>query len=111
PDWSQHVHVSLQAENEAWALVEFYSGVEVGAGLFHRELILVRTDGSQQFRRLLHHRSVYRDYWDSPRANVSRDGRFVAFSSNWGGRKRQDLFIARLDPPIPPPNTRPAVSR
>jgi hypothetical protein len=33
-------------------------------------------------------------------ANISRDGRFVAFGSNWGGSGRRDVFILKV-PPIP----------
>ncbi|HEX8560188.1 MAG TPA: hypothetical protein VF668_18975, partial [Pyrinomonadaceae bacterium] len=65
---------------------------------------LVKTDGSGQFRRLLQHRSKAQDYWAMPRANISYDGRFAAFTSNWGGSSRTDLFIARIDPP--PADTR-----
>jgi hypothetical protein len=100
-DWSQGLHLSLRGRTDDWALVSFISTAEVGAGLFHKEIVLVKTDGSQQVRRLLHHRSIYRDYWDAPRGNLSYDGRFAAFSSNWGGKDRVDLFIARLDPPLP----------
>jgi hypothetical protein len=100
-DWTQGLHVSLRARSDEWALVSFEAVATVGAGLFHRELVLVKTDGSQQVRRLLHHRSIYRDYWDAPHANISYDGRFVAFASNWGGTNRTDLFVARLDPPLP----------
>ena len=110
-DW-MNLHLSLLGANEEWALVSFYSYRGVGGtgpGLFHNELVLVSTDGSQRVRRVAHHRSVPQDYWDTPRANLSRDGRFVAFSSNWGGRKRQDLFIARLDPPLSSPNAAPRV--
>ena len=72
----------------------------LGPGLFHNELVLVRTDGSGHFRRLLQHRSLAKDYWQTPRANLSYDGRFAAFSSNWGGTNRVDLFVARIDPPL-----------
>lgn len=109
-DW-MNLHLSLLGTNEEWALVSFYSYRGVGGtgpGLFHNELVLVSTDGSQRVRRVAHHRSVPQDYWDTPRANPSRDGRFVAFSSNWGGRKRQDLFIARLDPPLSSPKGSPS---
>ncbi|HEX8285853.1 MAG TPA: hypothetical protein VF588_21025, partial [Pyrinomonadaceae bacterium] len=101
-DWLNQ-HVSLLARDERWALLSFYSykgAGGAGAGLFHDELVLLRTDGSGRFRRLLQHRSKAQDYWETPRANLSYDGRFVAFSSNWGGSKRTDLFIARLDPPL-----------
>jgi hypothetical protein len=97
-DWSMNIHVSLTSENEDWALVSFYSyRSRPQAGAFHDELVLVKTDGSQIVRRIVHHRSVSKDYWDIPKANVSRDGRFVAFTSNWGGSGRNDLFIARLE--------------
>lgn len=97
-DWSQGLHISLLANDESWMLVSLYpvNPSQTPAGVFHNEIILVKTDGSQTVRRLLHHHSIYKDYWDSPRANISRDGRFVAFTSNWGGRGRRDLFVARI---------------
>ncbi|MFP5260851.1 MAG: fibronectin type III domain-containing protein, partial [Blastocatellia bacterium] len=42
--------------------------------------------------------SVYRGYWDSPRANVSRDGRYAVYTSNWGSADRTDVFICRIPP-------------
>jgi hypothetical protein len=97
-DWTMNMHVSLTSANEDWVLISFYSyRSRPQAGAFHDELVLVKTDGSQAVRRLLHHRSVSKDYWDIPKANLSRDGRFVAFTSNWGGSGRNYLFIARLD--------------
>ncbi|HLL74667.1 MAG TPA: hypothetical protein VK421_05335, partial [Pyrinomonadaceae bacterium] len=72
------------------------------------EVVQVATDGSGRVRRLLHHHSSFSSYYDSPRANVSRDGRFVAFTSNWGGAGgRHDMFVARIDPAPEPPATRP----
>ena len=93
-DWTQDQHVSLLGDDERWATVSSHTGGRgpVG-GPFHQEVYQVQTDGSQHVRRLAHHRSVYRSYYDSPRANVSRDGRFVAFTSNWGGSGRRDLFV------------------
>jgi hypothetical protein len=101
-DWMNQ-HVSMLARDEGWALVSFYSygaAGGLGPGLFHNELVLVRTDGSGHFRRLLQHRSLAKDYWQTPRANLSYDGRFAAFSSNWGGTNRVDLFVAKIDPPL-----------
>jgi hypothetical protein len=66
--------------------------------------------------RLAHHRSnVANDdtpstisFWYTPRPNVSRDGRWVLFTSNWektlgtdpsgaaGEKARQDVFLLRL---------------
>ncbi len=117
-DWMNQ-HVSMLARDDGWALVSFYSyggGGGLGPGLFHNELVLVKTDGSGRFRRLLQHRSLAKDYWQTPRGNLSYDGRFAAFSSNWGGTNRVDLFVAKIDPPLgagtqpspaPPANTRP----
>jgi hypothetical protein len=97
-DWSMNMHVSLLGENEDWVLISFYSyQSRPPAGAFHDELVLVKTDGSQRVRRIAHHRSVAKDYWEIPKANLSRDGRFIAFTSNWGGSGRNDLFIARVE--------------
>jgi hypothetical protein len=71
--------------------------------------------GAEVFR-LAHHRSDVRNdnspqnisFWYTPRPNVSRDGRWVLFTSNWektlgtdpkgasGERARQDVFLLRL---------------
>src|SRR5262249_11387718 len=114
-DWSQAMHISHLADNDSWILVSFYliNAAKTQPGLFHNEIVLVKTDGSQRVIRLLHHHSVYKDYWDTPRANISRDGRFVAFTSNWGGRARRDLFIARLQVPVftPAKNRQPRVEK
>jgi hypothetical protein len=95
-DWTQAFHLSELAANEGWVLVSSYSGAGVGAGPFHREIYQVATDGSQRVRRLAHHRSLYVSYYDSPRANINRDGCFAAFTSNWGGSARRDAFILRI---------------
>jgi hypothetical protein len=95
-DWTQAIHLSALASNEGWVLVSSYSGAGVGAGPFHREIYQVATDGSQRVRRLAHHRSLYGSYYDSPRANINRDGTFAAFTSNWGGSGRRDAFILKI---------------
>ena len=80
------------------------------------EVVAVATDGSKQVWRFAHHRStVYGrgtegiaskyNFWDSPRGNVSQDGRFYMLTSNWEetvgkdsqGRFREDVFIVRLE--------------
>ncbi|MHC4179289.1 MAG: hypothetical protein ACYSWU_17385 [Planctomycetota bacterium] len=102
-DWGQDYVVSLLADNEGWALVSFYTGNTLpSSGVFRGEIVQVATDGSRRVRRLAHHRTVYREYWDSPRANISRDGSFVIYTSNFGGRARRDVFILR----VPPTNSR-----
>ena len=97
-DWSQGMHISHLADDDSWILVSLCEAapVQKPLGPFHNEILLVKTDGSGSVRRLLHHRSVYKSYYDTPRANISQDGRFVAFTSNWGGRPHRDLFIAMV---------------
>ena len=98
-DWTQAYHVSMLANNEKWVLISSYS-VTTGTpdGPFHDELYQVATDGSGRVRRLAHHFSIFGgDYYASPRADVSRDGHFIAFTSNWGvdgGRK--DVFVLKI---------------
>ncbi|HEX8424165.1 MAG TPA: hypothetical protein VF634_12165, partial [Pyrinomonadaceae bacterium] len=88
-------HISMLADNEDWALVSFYT--EHINGVMQSEVVQVAMDGSGRVRRLFHHRSVFDSYYDTPRANISRDGRYVAFSSNWGVKGgRHDMFIARI---------------
>ena len=83
------------------------------------EIVAIQTDigdGAAEVWRLAHHRSdVNSDndpsvisFWYTPRPNVSRDGRWLLFTSNWGktlgtdpqgvaGEKaRQDVFLIRL---------------
>jgi len=85
---------------------------------FGDEIIAVSTDGSLRVWRFAHHRSTYHapsrggnpaenksNFWDSPRGNVSQDGRFYMFTSNWEetvgkdsrGRIRQDVFMVKLE--------------
>ncbi len=96
-DWNQDSHLSLLAENEDWILVSAFGpyGSSMDWGPFWNEIFQVATDGSKRVRRLAHHQSYVADYYDSPRANISRDGRFAVFTSNWGGSKR-DVFILSI---------------
>src|SRR4030095_3121406 len=98
-DWTQDYHISMLANNEKWVLVSSYSPIAGTAdGPFHDEIYPVDTNASLSVRRLEHHFSIYGDdYYATPRADISRDGRFVAFTSNWGvegGRK--DVFILKF---------------
>ena len=97
-------HFSMRAADEQWGLVSHYNnnGSAVSAP-FDNEIFQVKTDGSGQVRRIAHHRSVFNDYVDAPFANISKDGRFVAFSSNWGNANgRRDVFVARIAGVVPP---------
>jgi hypothetical protein len=96
------------------------------------EIVAVQTDApagaSAIVWRFAHHRSDVRNdldatityFWYEPRPNVSPDGRWVLFTSNWektlgtdprgdsGGQFRQDVFLVELassdgGAPTPPP--------
>lgn len=98
-DWSQDYHVSMLADDESWVTLSFYVGNKLpSSGVFKNEIVQVATDGSGRVRRLAHHRSVFKSYWDSPRANISRDGRFIVFTSNWEGTGQRDVFILKVPP-------------
>ncbi len=100
-DWTIGSHVSLLADDEGWLMVSTYyiSNGLPSSGLFKNELFQVATDGSRRVRRLAHLHSTLREYWDSPRATISRDGRYAVFTSNWGATNRRDVFIVRIPPP------------
>lgn len=99
-DWSQDYHVSMLGEDDGWVTLSFYRGnMLANSGLFLNEILQVATDGSKAVRRIAHHRSDYlakKEYWDTPRANVSRDGCFITFTSNWDGSGRRDVFVAKV---------------
>ena len=97
-------HFSMRAADENWGLVSHYNdnGGAVSAP-FDNEIFQVATDASGQVRRICHHRSVFNDYSDAPFANISKDGRLVAFSSNWGNANgRRDVFVARIAGAVQP---------
>jgi hypothetical protein len=95
-DWSQANHLSMLADDESWCVISNYTAGSAPLGPFRQEIFQTSTDGNQNVRRLAHHHSIYRDYWDTPRADISRDGRFVAFTSNWGSTTRRDVFIIKV---------------
>jgi hypothetical protein len=98
-DWSVGSHLSMLADDDRWLLVSTFKSNDLPSQkLFRNELFLVATDGSKKVRRLAHIHSVWREYWDTPRANVSRDGRFAVFTSNWGSTSRRDVFVVKIPP-------------
>jgi hypothetical protein len=116
-DWSQGKHVSMLGD-DGWLLVSmFVANTLPSSGLFKNELFLVSTDGFGRVRRLCHHHSTVLQsgiisYWDSPRGDISSDGRFAVFTSNWGSSSRRDVFIVRIPSEseiIPPPPTSPPI--
>jgi hypothetical protein len=103
-DWSNEQHMTLYADDESWATMAVYGEPRGATGPFKGEVLQFAMDGSQRIRRLFHHRSVIDNltrttgYWGIPKQTISRDGRFIAFTSNWENSGRYDLFIARIDP-------------
>lgn len=123
-DYSQDTHYSMLAQDDGWVLVSPYVGEPQynTTEQIKDEVIQVKTDGSGKVRRLLHHYSKaysvngdncavpnypaafqHTCYYATPRATISRDGQYVAFTSNWGNRNgRVDVFIAKI--PVAPQN-------
>ena len=93
----------MLADNERWALCSRFS-TSGGPVLkqFDNEIVQVATDGSDRVRRIAHHRSLVSIFEDQPKASISRDGRYVAFTSNWGVvNGRRDVHIVVNIPPAP----------
>jgi hypothetical protein len=106
PDWTEEIHGSLLADNEGWLTIGTFN-VKNGLPDYHvfeDEIFQVALDGSGRVRRICHARSVVSStsdsngYWAAPKPTISRDGRFIAYTSNWEDSGRYDLFIARIDP-------------
>lgn len=91
----QSQHISMLADDDSWALISQFGSIANQP--LNNEIWFLKTDGSGQKRRILHHYSLYSDYRSSPRANISLNGQFVAFTSNWGNSNgRLDLFVAEV---------------
>lgn len=63
-----------------------------GKANFYSELFAV-TDLGRDLKRLGQYRSVYYDYWDSPRPAISNDGKFVLYDSNMGTPGAKNTFL------------------
>jgi hypothetical protein len=87
-----------------------YAPSDVPWRAWDEEVITINV-ATGEVRRQCHHRSQVLDsnnawdYWSTPRPNVSPDGKFALFTSNWGrtlgpnpveGGDRQDAFIVEL---------------
>jgi uncharacterized protein (TIGR03437 family) len=113
-NWYAETHISANSDGRnPWALVSVTDTTSGTAmpnealptdwanlwGPRYNELILVRVDGSEA-RRIAHHRSrILDDYWFTPRAALSRDGRFAIFDSNFGASPLPaytDVFLTQL---------------
>lgn len=100
-DWSEDCHSNLYADDESWALLGCYDESDVGeSGALQGEILQISTSNPNAIRRLAHHYSLVLNqnlgtngYWAIPKPTISRDGRFVVFTSNWGNMGRTDAFI------------------
>ena len=105
---SQQDHYSALGP-DTWVLGSRYNTVGgTVVNPFDNELVLVKTDGTGNVRRLGHHRAVFTSYYDAPFAALSQDSAFAMFSSNWGNSGRYDAYIIETgvsDPPAAPPPT------
>ncbi|MDQ5846710.1 MAG: YdcF family protein [Acidobacteriota bacterium] len=106
-DWTHDFHGTMLADNEDWITIGTHrdpSATQRGSGIYDDEILQVSLDGSERIRRICHSRSVVDDksestnYWAAPKPTISRDGRFIAFTSNWGKSARYDLFIVKIEP-------------
>jgi hypothetical protein len=107
-DWTQDFHGSLLADDESWMTIGTYDDPAItglpDTGVYEDEIIQISLDGSGRLRRLLHTRSAIDNqtsvtgYLAVPKPTISKDGRFIAYTSNWEKSGRYDLFIARIEP-------------
>jgi hypothetical protein len=106
-DWTNDFHGSMLADDEGWMTIGTYDDPAVtlpDSGIFEDEIIQVALDGSQRIRRICHTRcsidnqSPAAGYMAAPKPTISKDGRFIAFTSNWEKSGRYDLFIAKIEP-------------
>ena len=107
-DWTFGFHGSMLANNENWITIGTFNDPTIQLPEYHvfeDEIVQVSTDGSQRFRRIAHTRARIdnpkTEYWSMPKPTISKDGQFIAFTSNWEKTiGRYDLFIVRI-PPAP----------
>jgi hypothetical protein len=106
-DWSQSNHISMLANDESKALISFFTaGTFAQSKSFNDKIVFASLNGSQTVTELGYHYSVFNtprttddNYYNSPRANISRDGRFITFTSNWNDSGRTDVYILALYSP------------
>jgi hypothetical protein len=111
----RHEHSSWNnAREDGWApvfvSVTRWADAKNPLGPWDDEIIAISTDPKRPkvFRLGLHRSKPLGDFWDVPRGNVSPDGRFFMFTSNWEGtlgnspqrRPRQDVFVLELPPAV-----------
>jgi hypothetical protein len=106
-DWTFDHHGSMLADDESWETIGTYHDPSIALPnyhLFEDEIMQVSTDGSQRIRRLCHTRCAIDNqteatgYWATPKPTISKDGKYIAFTSNWEKSGRYDLFIVKVEP-------------
>ncbi len=106
-DWSQDYHASGLSDDENWILLSTYVGGTLpSSGYFKNEIFQVSSDGKDSVRRFAHHHTDYvadynangggSAYWSSPKACISKNGKWIVFTSNWGSTARKDVFIIKV---------------
>lgn len=110
PYWSDDSHLSwnnASPDGSAPVLISTYNpqGSNTGALLDGEIFAVSAADNATSVWHFAHHNSIYNgNFWDSPRGNVSQDGRFFMFTSNWRnsvgtdpyGQNRDDAFVVEL---------------
>lgn len=97
--WTGGVHVSATNEDTNLILISrYYATSTAHTFAYDGEIYLTRTDivDMQNTKRLCHHRTIGNTYWDTPRAAISIDGRFVMYNSNWDDSAQTDVFIVKV---------------
>jgi hypothetical protein len=100
-DWSDDHHMTLYADDESWVTMGTINqpGASPDLHLYENEIIQFSPTDAQKFKRLAHTRSEALNtsdsngYWAGPFATISRDSRYVAYTSNWENSGRTDLFV------------------
>lgn len=59
---------------------------------YYSELFLIK-DLGREIKRLGTYRSLYYDYWASPRPGISKDGKLVLFDSNYGVKDKPKVML------------------
>jgi hypothetical protein len=100
PSWTQiENHFTMLADNEGWGLVTNENPNFSITFPFHGEIFQVATNGSGKVRHLVHHNSSAASYLHNAFGNISRDGRFLAWTSDWGNSSgRTDVYLAQITP-------------
>mgnify|MGYP003499337741 FL=1 len=105
----------MLADNEEWAMASRYStNGSPAARAFDNEIVKVATDGTNRVQRIAHHRSVVlnNNYNAQPKAAISRDGNFIAFTSNWGNSAgRTDVYVVQIESGITADSSPPNIPR